>query len=162
MDMHLNFIVDQTEKYSSWLIESLATNAAPNPTTPPLPQHDTSSTASDKVLSTNVTDEDEDVEFNKNPSDESEDDESTIAREELAQKADVEDADSELKQLQMENEKSIEDLLKEYNINESYYANKEFKPNPQRSTRLKRRLEQSSQMEGKCLFNTIALFYTVY
>ncbi len=30
MDMHLNFIVDQTEKYSSWLIESLATNAASN------------------------------------------------------------------------------------------------------------------------------------
>jgi len=28
MDMHLSFIVDQTEKYSSWLTEGLMANAA--------------------------------------------------------------------------------------------------------------------------------------
>jgi len=28
MDMHLSFIVDQTEKYSTWLTEGLTANAA--------------------------------------------------------------------------------------------------------------------------------------
>ena len=43
MDMHLNFIVDQTQKYSSWLMKGMATTptTAATPTDPSL-----SSTAS--------------------------------------------------------------------------------------------------------------------
>ncbi len=41
MDMHLNFIVDQTQKYSSWLMKGMAATPTVTPTDPSL-----SSTAS--------------------------------------------------------------------------------------------------------------------
>lgn len=77
MDMHLSFIVDQTEKYSSWLIESLATNANKD-------------TAGNSQLTPNTsigtdepanTTEDEDIEFDGDKIDTESDDESTIAKE---------------------------------------------------------------------------------
>ena len=94
MDMHLNFIVDQTEKYSSWLIESLAANNAqpssganvgsgglveemvvtsePPPQPPPLVE----------AAQTELED-DADVEFDQEKLNEDSDDESTIEKEEL-------------------------------------------------------------------------------
>ena len=36
MDMHLEFIVDQTAKYSSWLVKGLTTSSATTPSEPSL------------------------------------------------------------------------------------------------------------------------------
>lgn len=96
LDLHLNFIVDQTEKYSSWLIESLAQPQQP-------------------IESPQIIDQDD--EYKENEPDE--DDESTIEKEEELDQDN--DQDDELKQLQMESEIPIEDLLKDYNLDENYF-----------------------------------------
>lgn len=36
MDLHLDYIVDQTTKYSKWLVKGLATGTTPTPTEPSL------------------------------------------------------------------------------------------------------------------------------
>ncbi|RNA32488.1 helicase domino isoform X1 [Brachionus plicatilis] len=78
MDQHLNFIVDQTEKYSSWLVEGL-----------------------------NQT---------KERSDEHEEDESTIESDEDRP------VDDELARLRQESQMDLNVLLKDYNLDESYFC----------------------------------------
>ena len=94
MDMHLNFIVDQTEKYSSWLIESLATNSTSQSTQnlvsdqqqqqQILPKSD-----STEIMNTTPTtsasldlEDDQDFEFDEKKLNDESDDESTIEKEE--------------------------------------------------------------------------------
>jgi E1A-binding protein p400 len=81
LDLHLNFIVDQTEKYSDWLVKSLKT--------------------------------DDDEDFNVTTEDMNEDDnEETIEREE--QEEQDENAVNEIKDLEADQEESIDTLLKRY------------------------------------------------
>lgn len=105
MDQHLNFIVDQTEKYSSWLIESLAS------------QNSVSSSSLADTASATAANEDEYELESETP-----DDESTIEREEQLDNHNNDDStNDELKQLQMESEIPIEDLLRDYNLDENYF-----------------------------------------
>lgn len=92
MDMHLNFIVDQTEKYSSWLIESLATNSTSQSTQNLVTDQQLSISKSASVEDLNTTpttaasldlEEDHDVEFDEKRLNDESDDESTIEKEEL-------------------------------------------------------------------------------
>ena len=91
MDMHLNFIVDQTEKYSSWLIESLAANNAQPPT---VANAGSGGLVEEMVVTSEPPpqppptvqvdlDDDADVEFDQEKLNEDSDDESTIEKEEL-------------------------------------------------------------------------------
>jgi E1A-binding protein p400 len=104
MDLHLNFIVDQTEKYSSWLIESLANQ---------------NNSLSSSQATTEVTAQD-DYELESDVAD----DESTIEKEEQLedQLAADDSTNDELKQLQMESEIPIEDLLRDYNLDDNYFS----------------------------------------
>jgi hypothetical protein len=109
MDLHLNFIVDQTEKYSSWLIESLATSQQQQ-------QQQQQQQSVTVVAEEQKEEEDGEVEY------ESEiDDESTIEKEEELEESNNNDENDELKQLQLESELPIEDLLKDYNLDENYF-----------------------------------------
>lgn len=85
MDKHLNFIVDQTEKYSSWLMQSL----------------NQSREKSDDDLS---------------QENEISDNESTIESD------DDRPVDDELAKLRQESELDLNDLLKDYNLDESYFC----------------------------------------
>ncbi len=119
MDMHLNFIVDQTEKYSSWLIESLASGEQPPPKS--LRDHSAATLTPNTSLAT-AADPDDDREFDGGECDSESDDEATIAREERLERAlDDARAKEELRQLQLENEQSLDKLLKEYNLDEQYF-----------------------------------------
>ena len=121
MDMHLNFIVDQTEKYSSWLIESLATSEQP-PKSLQSDHSPTTLTPSTSLATAAADDPDDDREFDGDECDSESDDESTIAREERLERAlDDARAKEELRQLQLENEQSLDKLLKEYNLDEQYF-----------------------------------------
>ncbi len=80
LDLHLNFIVDQTEKYSDWLVKSLK------------------------------SEEDDDKDFNITEDMNDDDNEETIEREE--QEEQDEYAINELKELEAEQEESIDALLK--------------------------------------------------
>lgn len=147
MDMHLNFIVDQTEKYSSWLIESLATNANKDATNNSQLTPNTSIGTDEPANTT----EDEDIEFDGDKIETESDDESTIAKEERIDQSDLEIKDKaeakvqeELRQLQLENEQSLDALLKEYNLDEQYFkstldAGGGLRADPTRSDRLERR-----------------------
>ncbi|XP_074640439.1 helicase domino-like isoform X2 [Tubulanus polymorphus] len=102
MDMHLNFIVDQTEKYSSWLTEGLKVN--------------TSSRTSSVTGASNVSSPshssvkaDDDDEFDPEGNDE--DDEETIALEESEVALNADEQQRELDALQKDSEMPIEDLL---------------------------------------------------
>ncbi|CAF0730259.1 unnamed protein product [Brachionus calyciflorus] len=92
MDKHLNFIVDQTEKYSSWLMESL-------------------NQSREKSIDNN-NDDDDDVKL----SDDEIDNESTIESDE------DKPVDNEIEKLKMESELDLNDLLKDYNLDESYFC----------------------------------------
>ncbi|XP_064459250.1 helicase domino-like isoform X2 [Ornithodoros turicata] len=98
LDLHLNFIMDQTEKYSTWLREGMAgqaTAAAPPSTSQPAsPARSGSSN-------------DEDFEPDASGSD----DEETIDREETAASISSEDQKKELELLQQESELPLEQLL---------------------------------------------------
>ncbi|CAF4017652.1 unnamed protein product [Rotaria sp. Silwood2] len=83
LDLHLNFIVDQTEKYSDWLIKSLKTE---------------------------TNDKDEDFNVTENMNDD--DNEETIEREEQDEQDDY--AINEIKELEADQEESIDTLLKRY------------------------------------------------
>ena len=64
MDMHLNFIVDQTQKYSSWLMQGLMTT----PTSTNTPSEPSLiSTASNEGISTYTVNRNMFVEPNFNP-----------------------------------------------------------------------------------------------
>jgi hypothetical protein len=129
MDMHLNFIVDQTEKYSSWLMKSLAEGsdkAGQKTTRVDVELNVDENTTSDdnvsiqsdklenfkKLYSSNnktATDEDSDSDYDKNKDDDDDvDNESTIDSDDDVDKY---DANEEIRQLQMESEMPIDDLL---------------------------------------------------
>jgi hypothetical protein len=117
MDVHLNFIVDQTEKYSSWLMESL------NPITSTAATNTTMSSKSSTTSSSRLKElYENDDEFNVDDEDleEHEDDESTIEKEENLENN--ENVDDEIKKLQMECELPLDDLLKDYNLDENYFS----------------------------------------
>lgn len=80
LDLHLNFIVDQTEKYSDWLVKSLKT--------------------------------DDDEDFNVTEDMDEEDNEETIEREEQ-EEPEIDHAD-EIKDLEADQEESVDALLKRY------------------------------------------------
>ncbi|XP_054919967.1 helicase domino isoform X3 [Dermacentor andersoni] len=103
LDLHLNFIMDQTEKYSSWLREGMgATNKdsteASEATTP-------AQAPASPARSGSSNDED----FQPDASDS--DDEETIDREETTAPTDQEEQSRELELLQKESELPIEQLL---------------------------------------------------
>jgi E1A-binding protein p400 len=83
LDLHLNFIVDQTEKYSDWLVQSLKTE---------------------------TTDGDEDFHMTEEMNED--DNEETIEREEEEEPDDY--AVNEIKELEADQEESIDALLKRY------------------------------------------------
>ncbi|CAF0978049.1 unnamed protein product [Adineta steineri] len=85
LDLHLNFIVDQTEKYSDWLVKSLKTES-------------------------NADDDDKDFNLTEDMNDD--DNEETIEREEEDEQDEY--AANELKELEADREESINDLLKRY------------------------------------------------
>jgi hypothetical protein len=109
MDLHLNFIVDQTEKYSSWLIESLATS-----------QQQQQQQQQHVVVVTEEQTPKEEEEDGEEEYESEIDDESTIEKEEELEESNNDEND-ELKQLQLESELPIEDLLKDYNLDENYF-----------------------------------------
>lgn len=199
--MHLNFIVDQTEKYSSWLIESLATNSTSQSTQnlvsdqqqqqQILPKSD-----STEIMNTTPTtsasldlEDDQDFEFDEKKLNDESDDESTIEKEECLEvsyfnrfidliyfwlnkkqinfliikqrnRIEIDEQESEkdketdeLRLLQQEGEQSIEDLLKEYNLDENYFQTdnpsikRHLRSDPSRSDRLKKRLQNKMEVE---------------
>jgi hypothetical protein len=114
LDMHLNFIVDQTEKYSSWLMKGLSsaptTLAVNNNNTKVENESDSESEYEDAVEVKQVVDNESDQEYNEdNDSDDAVDNESTIESEEDIENYDV---DEEIRQLQMESELPIEELIR--------------------------------------------------
>ncbi|KAK8769146.1 hypothetical protein V5799_014390 [Amblyomma americanum] len=102
LDLHLNFIMDQTEKYSSWLREGMAASKgsaeASEATTP-------AQAPASPARSGSSNDED----FQPDVSDS--DDEETIDREETTAPTDQEEQSLELELLQKEGELPIEQLL---------------------------------------------------
>ncbi|XP_035827815.1 helicase domino isoform X2 [Aplysia californica] len=96
LDLHLSFIVDQTEKYSSWLTAGLQNTDGSH----------TPSLASDAE---NTVDNG-DVEFH--PVGTASDDEETIEREEIESGIDEDATKKEVEALQMESELPLEELLK--------------------------------------------------
>ena len=84
LDLHLNFIVDQTEKYSDWLVKSLKSES----------------------------NDDDDEDFNITEDMNDDDNEETIEYEE--QNAQDNDAINEVKELEADQEESIDTLLKRY------------------------------------------------
>ncbi|XP_013379688.1 helicase SRCAP [Lingula anatina] len=95
LDLHLNFIVDQTEKYSSWLSQGLTTKST------------TSSVQGSIVSSPEHSQDDDDFQPDKDESD----DEETIEQAE-AEGMDDESTQQEIEALQKESELPIEDLIK--------------------------------------------------
>ncbi|KAK0055030.1 helicase domino [Biomphalaria pfeifferi] len=92
LDLHLSFIVDQTEKYSSWLTAGLQ-------------KTDGSRTSSDGEFSLDSGDE-------FHPIGTASDDEETIEREENESGIDEDATKKEVEELQKESELPLEDLLK--------------------------------------------------
>jgi E1A-binding protein p400 len=151
MDTHLNFIVDQTEKYSSWLMQSL--NSAPLSVTGSVSKPDSSQTESADVSIT-TKDADSDMEYEGNISEMSEeDDEETIEKEEKMMITNAEmtakTAEEEIALLQKESERSIDDLLKEYNIDESYFARKVPTNSELADKRAARLLERNARLQSQ-------------
>lgn len=101
LDKHLNFIVDQTEKYSSWLMESL--NNSSGNANADLSRSESKGSKGSK--------DDEEYEEDE----EVEDNESTIESEDDAGNND------EIEKLKMESELNLDDLLKDYNLDENYF-----------------------------------------
>jgi E1A-binding protein p400 len=115
MDSHLNFIVDQTEKYSSWLMESL------NPVASTTTMSSKSSTTSSSKLK-ELYDDDDEFNVNEEEDEMEQDDESTIDKEERLLDPNGESVSEEIKRLQMECELPLDDLLKDYNLDENYFS----------------------------------------
>ncbi|KAK7474437.1 hypothetical protein BaRGS_00034320 [Batillaria attramentaria] len=92
LDLHLNFIVDQTEKYSTWLTEGLKGSSVGG------------------SLSTSPAHSSDGGEFE--PSDNTTDDEETIEKEEKEAAVDEGETKQELEDLQKDGELPLEELLK--------------------------------------------------
>ncbi|XP_076435128.1 helicase domino-like isoform X2 [Babylonia areolata] len=93
LDLHLNFIVDQTEKYSTWLTEGLQAASSVNGSVSTSPSH--SSDGADFEPSENSTD-----------------DEETIQKEEDEAEGNEADEQQELEDLQKEGDLPLDELLK--------------------------------------------------
>ncbi|XP_046390170.1 helicase domino isoform X2 [Ischnura elegans] len=108
LDQHLSFIVDQTEKYSSWLAESMGKGGS---TTAPSVEGNTPSLNSSRISSParRGASGPSDDEFE--PTQSSTDDEQTIAKEE--EDTGTQGRDEEIEMLKRESEIPLEDLLKE-------------------------------------------------
>ncbi|XP_023242373.1 helicase domino-like, partial [Centruroides sculpturatus] len=96
LDLHLNFIVDQTEKYSSWLTQGM--NQSIFGSTP---------TSLNETSGSQAGSDDKDFEPNTSETD----DEETIEKEE-AQGINKDEQDKEIQMLQKESELPLEELLK--------------------------------------------------
>lgn len=119
LDLHLNFIVGQTEKYSSWLAEGLNKNPSSVDQCPDEEDENSNEAADEtvedkrsKVSSENVNLEKNDQEFNVSDDQDESDFEDTIAEQERVENK--QQNAEELKDLQNEAEMPIEDLLKWY------------------------------------------------
>nr|QVD39288.1 Helicase domino [Schistocerca gregaria] len=121
LDQHLSFIVDQTEKYSNWLAESM--NKGGDSTNVSVPASVASSRLSSPSRRTTVSDD----EFQPNQS--STDDEETIAKAE--EDTENQNHSEEIEMLKRESEIPLEDLLKElpedYLQSRDTNSNEEFK-----------------------------------
>ncbi|KAG8223943.1 hypothetical protein J437_LFUL003751 [Ladona fulva] len=119
LDQHLSFIVDQTEKYSSWLAESMGKAGGG---TAPSVEGNTPSLNSSRISSParRGTSGQSDDEFEPNQS--STDDEQTIAKEE--EDMGTQGRDEEIEMLKRESEIPLEDLLKE--LPEDYLENRDL------------------------------------
>jgi len=122
LDLHLNFIVGQTEKYSSWIAEGLNKNPSSEPQDDEENSNDNENeevSRSSKDKSANV--EKNDQEFNLSDDQDESDVEDTIAEQERNENK--QQNAQELNDLQNEADMPIEDLLKWYtemeNKNES-------------------------------------------
>ncbi|XP_043677029.1 helicase domino isoform X6 [Vespula pensylvanica] len=118
LDQHLNFIVGQTEKYSTWLTEGLnKTDGSQS-----IPASINSSRISSPVP---IGKSHSDEEFQPNQS--SDDDEETIAKAEEEMKSTV-DQKEEIELLKKESEMPLEDLLKDLPPNYLEERNKSLSP----------------------------------
>eukprot|EP00118_Oscarella_pearsei_P012688 m.95532 g.95532 ORF g.95532 m.95532 type:complete len:1744 (+) comp36853_c0_seq1:131-5362(+) len=107
LNMHLNFIVGQTEKYSNWLAEGIApAQGSPATTSRSL------SRAASVVGSENADETGEDVEVSFSASG-SEDDEETIEKEEAAANEEAIGYDEEIRLLEKEADIDIEELRRQ-------------------------------------------------
>ncbi|KAL5289206.1 EP400 family protein [Megaselia abdita] len=111
LDQHLNFIVDQTEKFSQQLVEGM------NKTVPTADNSAAASLNSSRISSPK-RDRASDDEFR--PAEDSQDDEETIAKAEEENNSDVKD---EIAALQKESEMDLDDFLKE--LPADYLANRD-------------------------------------
>uniref|UniRef100_A0A224XG66 Putative chromatin remodeling complex wstf-iswi small subunit n=1 Tax=Panstrongylus lignarius TaxID=156445 RepID=A0A224XG66_9HEMI len=129
LDQHLSFIVDQTEKYSSLVAESMNTSR------PTSPRHHS------------------DVEFE--PEGSSDDDEETIAKEEALSAANKEAVSEEIDALKRESELPLEDLLSNYlskrdklDIQSNDSNDEEFKASDNDSNDDEETIQEQEQLEG--------------
>jgi E1A-binding protein p400 len=121
LDMHLNFIVDQTEKYSSRLMKGLSTSSTDNVNNNKqtvVEDEQTEEEYEDAIENINEEEEEEDEEYDEeNDSDDAIDNESTIESDEDINNYDV---NEEIRQLQMDSELPIEDLITKQYFDESH------------------------------------------
>ena len=112
LDMHLNFIVDQTEKYSSRLMKGLSSSSSAAAMTVTNVKKKEDEEEDDEYEDA-IEEMDDDGEYNEeNDSDDAIDNESTIESDEDINNYDV---NEELRQLQMDSELPIEDLINNNN-----------------------------------------------
>ncbi|XP_043282960.1 helicase domino isoform X3 [Venturia canescens] len=123
LDQHLNFIVGQTEKYSTWLTEGLNKTEG----NPSMPVSINSSRISSPVPTSKQHSDDE---FEPNQS--SEDDEETIAKAEEEMQS-VTNHKEEVELLKKESEIPLEDLIKELPPNYLEERDKSLSPSPKES-----------------------------
>ena len=122
MSLRLNMIVDQTEKYSSWLMESfnqqpvVASAGAAILAASEEKSHESSS----RRESESGNDDDDEEEEEEETS--SSDNESTIEAEEAAARKNGNEVDDEIEKLRLESELPLEALLKDYKIDEAYFS----------------------------------------
>ncbi|KAK4337266.1 hypothetical protein RND71_043264 [Anisodus tanguticus] len=112
LDIHLSYIVDQTEKYSSWLVEGLNKNGT-EVVEKKNKQHYNEKHAENVLTENQEKKKEDDEEFNLDSEDE-EDDENTIAEQEK-QENKIESA-QELKDLEDEANIPIEKLLEKLGV----------------------------------------------
>ncbi|XP_031780344.1 helicase domino isoform X2 [Nasonia vitripennis] len=137
LDQHLNFIVDQTEKYSSWLTEGL--NKPEGTQSTPASIH--SSRISSPITSGKHSDDD------FKPNQDSDDDEETIAKAEEEMKSNHKE---EVELLKKESELPLEDILKELPPNYLEERDKSLSPLPKEAE------ESDNVEEGKDTEFTVA------
>ncbi|RWS11744.1 Helicase domino-like protein [Dinothrombium tinctorium] len=135
LDLHLNYIVDQTEKFSSWLTEGLSKVHYENGS-------NISSVDQKTLLSDSVSQDVTDTDFDPEKLSES-DDEETIAKEEA--ESELVDNKSELDLLKRESEMPLDELIQAY----SRSSTESSEITSQYSSRKRKLSERSSQKEDE-------------